>query len=172
MDLSQWASAHPLAMAFVWPLLTALVTTLFAIFGHLSQDGFSKLPPWLRPMAELFARSGLDAPAVMQLLARLFGRAGTMMLLVITGWVSLASLLSACALLTPRNVHNAVLAVDDTKCVIANADQPLPVVLSRCHLAEDLAQIVADLMATARASRPAALCYGDAGADADAEAGH
>ena len=145
-----WASSHPLTFTlFVWPILTAVVTGAFGVAGHLSSDEFSKLPKPLARLLSFMSAAGIDAPFVLSLLAKLFGRGGgAAAFLLFVGFVPMA-----CDFLkSPGAVQDAGLAVKDVLCILEHDQDDVRKIIVECQLASDTAQVVQQILAGAHAA--------------------
>ena len=147
--LTDFANAHPLLFGLlVWPILSAIVTGIFGALGHMSATDFAKLPKWLAAFVRIVASSGFDAPRVLALLGRLFGRSTPPVVGFIVGCALFG--IPACAFFkSPQGATTAVLVVRDAMCVLNHADEPVLKILADCNLPEDAAQVVVDILTKA-----------------------
>lgn len=150
--LSQFASAHPLVFTLLlWPLITALVTGAFGWEGHLSADDYAKLPKPFAYALHFMAASGIDAPEVLAFLAKLFGKGGGGTTMLVAVLLSLQ--LVACPFLQAHGAQDGALTVADAVCVEQKFGEPVAQIVKECGLAQDLFQIVADLISSLAAKQ-------------------
>lgn len=65
---AKWAQDNAVLLAILWPLLTALATTLFK---PRTDEEYARLPPRLAAFLKLVAALGLDIPKVLEAMGQI-----------------------------------------------------------------------------------------------------
>lgn len=61
--MMEWIEAHPVVVALLWPMLSALVT---ACFKPKTPEQYASMPPRLGAFLKLIGSLGIDAPNMLE----------------------------------------------------------------------------------------------------------